>query len=313
MKDYQTTKFFEKYFFTLIVFLNTLCMEKKKILSITIATALLGVLAAFLLPQNYLSTVEVKLDYYLELAQEEGVTVATTKTFVADMNIIIAALNVQFVGAPVTANKAKVLPTTVVSARNAIFKISVISNTNEHAISKIQEVLDSSALRVSTESLEDYQHELDILKNNSIPSLKEELVKYESWNMSLEAAEKRMRGMKPSNLLSFYDVQQQTIGQLDDLNERIQSIRGVIFKTEQSQIPFLERQIQLIQSKTWVLSSSRDKVIEKVVTSETPYKSKRVLIIVVAFILGLLGSIFLAVLIDIYQESQRKQSSTRTE
>jgi len=156
-----------------------------------------------------------------------------------------------------------------------------ISNIKDKEI-----VLLQNKISIQENNLKDYKSQIDSINKN--------LLKIQNSNSSLAA----LKLMEKKDLMTF----------IANLNMQLIDMKNKKDNLETTVINDLIEKKNLVQSMLLPYNYKNSEVVGKIITNDHPIKPKKLLIVIVAFITGLILSIFLAFFLEVLENKEEDNS-----
>lgn len=292
---------------------RTLKKNKNIIILITLVITFLAIIYVFIKKPIYEVKSVVRIGYISESKPVENSSVLETKLRVI-YNIDDTTKKMNFENGEVT-------NITAVKKADSFLEISTQAYSNEKAESKNKEVvsyiqneykykIDEYNFLVDS-NLKKMEEQISLLLNTDLIAIenklsfnKEKLVQYQE---NINEISKRRSPNDTQNMLSAIEIlnYQNLILNLQNQIENLNTEKQAILNEK---IPTLKRNYELEKLKLTNNTAKNSEIVGQMEIDENPVKPKKALIIIVAFITGLILSIFIVFIREFLQNGLSKES-----
>ena len=303
---------------------KTLMKRKKFIMLVTAIIMSAAVGYVLLVKPTYevkatLKMGEYKLDTKANVNANSNVTIADSTELVKELEILyVDTLKNE------KDREAWIESVDLVKKVNNYFEISAQGISNEVAIVELKKVVkytqkkhqkildDVKEFRES--QIKQAEGKLLLLKNKTLPALKEKILRYTNDIKLYEAnfidVQENLKKIKSSNpTLATIQINEQRY--LADMIIKLKDSLE-IFESEQNEIEFvkiskLEEELNSLQTLMKPYNYKNTEVVGTILTNDYAVKPKKKLIVIVAFIAGLMLSVFMAFFLEFTQVGRKEE------
>ena len=307
---------------------KTLILNKGKILLLTSFITLAAATYAFLVPKTFEATAIVKLGEY-KLADTNTNTNTNTNVVVDNAAELTKELEVLFINLLKNEKEREAWIEKVVLVKNQknLFELSAQGHSNELATLEIKKVIEYVQLK-HKKVLDDlkefresqiYQAEgqLVLLKTKTLPSLKEKIARYKKdiqiYEDNFKSVQQNLKEIKKTNpTLATMQINEQKYmsDMLIKLKDSLENFENQKDSMEIIQISKLEEQLNTLKTLMKPYNYKNTEVIGNIMTNDYAIKPKKMLIVVVAFVSGLILSIFLIFFMEFIKGMRKEEKIT---
>ena len=292
---------------------RTLKKNKNIIILITLVITFLAIIYVFIKKPIYEVKSVVRIGYISESKPVENFSVLETK-----LRVIY---NVDEITKKMNFENGEVTNITAVKKADSFLEISTQAYSNEKAEIKNKEVIeflqneykykiDEYNFLVDS-NLKKMEEQISLLSNTDLIAIenklsfnKEKLVQYQE---NINEISKRRSPNDTQNMLSAIEIlnYQNLILNLQNQIENLNTEKQAILNEK---IPTLKRNYELEKLKLTNNTAKNSEIVGQMEIDENPVKPKKALIIIVAFITGLILSIFIVFIREFLQNGLSKES-----
>lgn len=207
---------------------------------------------------------------------------------------------------------------------NNYFVISAQGLSNEAAIAELDRVVDYTQ-REHQKTLDDVKEfreaqikqaegKISLLKSKTIPALKEKILRYTDdikiYEKNFIAVQENLKKIKSNNpTLATIQINEQRYlaDMLITLKDALEKFEREKSEFEVLHLPKLEEELNTLRTLTKPHNYKNTEIVGSILTNDYPVKPKKKLIVVVAFVTGLMLSIFLAFFLEFIQGSRQEE------
>ncbi len=207
---------------------------------------------------------------------------------------------------------------------NNYFVISAQGLSNEAAIAELNKVVDYTQ-REHQKTLDDVKEfreaqikqaegKISLLKSKTIPALKEKILRYTDdikiYEKNFIAVQENLKEIKSNNpTLATIQINEQRYlaDMLITLKDALEKFEREKSEFEVLHLPKLEEELNTLRTLTKPHNYKNTEIVGAILTNDNPVKPKKKLIVVVAFVTGLMLSVFLAFFLEFIQSSRKEE------
>lgn len=299
---------------------KTLMKRKKFIMLFTAVVTVAALIYAYTAPKVYEAVAIVKIGEY-KLANN-------TKVVIADASELSKELEILFIDILKNEKErdAEIENISLLKQQKNFLEISALGSSNEAITCEVKKVIDyiqihhkkklDDVLRLNETNVKQLEGKLELLKNKTLPSIEEKIERYKDdikiYETNFINVQDNLQKIKIKNpTLAALQISEQRyladmLIKLKDSLEEFQSQKNEI---EVVQIEKLKEELNALNILMKPYNYKNTEVVGKIMTNDYAIKPKKKLIVVVAFITGLILSIFLVFFIEFI----RNESSESTD
>lgn len=290
----------------------TLYKHKMKIIGITFIVTLLAIAYALLLPKIYEAKAIVEIGEYKEVAYDNNRDIKSTIVVpLADENALSKELEILFIEILKGQKERQswIENVSTIKGQKNIFQVVAHGIDNERATAEIEAVMQyikedhkkilSDVKQFIESQIKQKEAHVDLLRNKKLPALEEKILRYtkdikayEASFISVQENLKKIKEVNPTLATLQINEQRYLADMLISLKDARQKVEDDRNEIEVVQLAKLQEELASLHSLTKEHNYKNTQVIGNIITSEYPIKPKKKLIIVVAFVTGLILSIF---------------------
>ena len=301
---------------------KTLLKRKMLIAAVTLAVTIAAVAYALLATPIYEVKATLKVGEYKLAANANAnanVTLANSAELVKELEILyIDTLKNE------EDRTAWIEHVDLAKKVNNYFDISAQGLSNEAAIAELNKVVDYTQ-KEHQKTLDDVKEfreaqikqaegKISLLKGKTIPALKEKILRYTNdikiYEKNFIAVQENLKEIKSNNpTLAAIQINEQRYlaDMLITLKDALEKFEREKSEFEVLQIPKLEEELNTLIALTKPHNYKNTEIVGAILTNDYPVKPKKKLIVVVAFVTGLMLSVFLAFFLEFIQGSRREE------
>lgn len=299
---------------------KTLLKRKMLIAAVTLAVTIVAVAYVLLATPIYEVKVTLKVgEYKLAANANANVTLANSAELVKELEIVFI---------DVLKNEenrtAWIERVDLAKKVNNYFDILAQGLSNESAIRELKKVVDYTQ-KEHQKTLDDVKEfreaqikqaegKISLLKNKTIPALKEKILRYTNdikiYEKNFIAVQENLKEIKSSNpTLATIQINEQRYlaDMLITLKDALEKFESEESEFEVLQIPKLEEELNTLKALTKPHNYKNTEIVGTILTNDYSVKPKKKLIVVVAFVTGLMLSVFLAFFLEFIQGSRQEE------
>ena len=210
---------------------------------------------------------------------------------------------------------AKVDKIDLVKSQKNLFEITVLGKSNESAIAELKKVVEYTQAKhkkilddvkdIRESQIKQSEGRLTLLKTRTLPVLKDKISRYysnieiyETNFKDVQANLKKIRNSNPTLATMQINEQKYLADMLIKLRDSVERFESQRDNIEMLQIAKLEEDLNTLKSLMKPYNYRNTEVIGKIMTNDYAIKPKKRLIVVVAFVTGLILSIFLVFFLE---------------
>ncbi len=300
---------------------KTLMKRKKLIVVVTAAITTLAIAYALLATPIYEVKATLKVgEYKLNANANANVIIADSSELVKELDILyIETLKNE------KDRDAWIERIGLVKKVNNYFEVSAQGISNEVAIAELNKVVEYTQKKHQNTlddvkefreaQIEQAEGKLLLLKNKTLPALKEKMLRYtndiklyEENFINVQENLKKIKSSNPTLATIQINEQRYLADMLIKLKDALERFEREKSEFEVLHIPRLEEELNTLRTLSKPHNYKNTEVIGTILTNDYPVKPKKKLIIVVAFVTGLILSVFLAFFLEFIQAGRKEEA-----
>ena len=306
---------------------RTLIKNKVKIIAITAIITIGAIVYAFVVPKVYEAKVILKIGEY-KLANANANANMDTKIVIADASELSKELEVLFID--ILKNEkdreAKIEKIELYKKQKNLLEISALGSSNELTVDELHKVIkfvQIKHIKILDEIKENREAQvkqttanLQLLNTKTLPSLikkiqryKKDIQRYENNLLEIENNFKKIKNISPT--LAAIQINKQTyisdaLSRLKDSLEYFEKEKDDI---EVVQIQNFKEELKNLNVLMKPYNYKNTEIIGTIMTNDYAIKPKKKLIVIVAFVSGLILSIFLVFFMEFIKGFKEEEKS----
>lgn len=299
----------------------TLVKNKKIIILITLAVTLSAVVYALIAPKVYEAKAIIKIGEYALAGENE-------KVVIADASELSKELEILFIDILQNKNDKDAAIENITLLKNQKKFLEIVANGSSNKVvqAEVQKVVDyvqeshkkvlDDVKNLHEAKAKQAEGKLMLLKNKTVPALNEKIDRYKKdirlYETNFLDMQNNIKSIKNSNpTLATLQINEQRyladiIIKLKDSLEQFENQKSNI---EVIEMKNLEDELKSLKILTEPHNYKNSEVVGAIITNDYPIKPKKKLIVVVAFVTGLILSIFLVFFLEFIRGTKEEKAT----
>ena len=291
---------------------KTLSNNKRKIFFITTIITMLAIVYVFVVPKVFEVKAVVKIGEY-----KLNNKIADSIVYLDDASVLVKELEVLYID--ILKNEKNrdswIEKVSLLKQQKNIFELSAMGYSNDLAAAEVVKVLSyvkEKHIKVLND-LKDFREaqikqasgKLELLKNKTLPSLVEKIKRYqdsiklyEENFISVQSNLKKIKNSNPTLATIQINEQKYLADMLITLRDSLEEFENKKDTIEMVEITKLEEELNTLKSLMKPYNYKNTEVIGNIILNDYAVKPKKTLIVIVAFVTGLILSVFLVFFLE---------------
>ena len=291
---------------------KTLSNNKRKIFFITTIITMLAIVYVFVVPKVFEAKAVVKIGEY-----KLNNKIADSIVYLDDASVLVKELEVLYID--ILKNEKNrdswIEKVSLLKQQKNIFELSAMGYSNDLAAAEVVKVLSyvkEKHIKVLND-LKDFREaqikqasgKLELLKNKTLPSLVEKIKRYqdsiklyEENFISVQSNLKKIKNSNPTLATIQINEQKYLADMLITLRDSLEEFENKKDTIEMVEITKLEEELNTLKSLMKPYNYKNTEVIGNIILNDYAVKPKKTLIVIVAFVTGLILSVFLVFFLE---------------
>ncbi len=297
---------------------KTLSNNKRKIFFITTIITMLAIVYVFVVPKVFEAKAVVKIgEYKLNNNNNNNNKIADSIVYLDDASVLVKELEVLYID--ILKNEKNrdswIEKVSLLKQQKNIFELSAMGYSNDLAAAEVVKVLSyvkEKHIKVLND-LKDFREaqikqasgKLELLKNKTLPSLVEKIKRYqdsiklyEENFISVQSNLKKIKNSNPTLATIQINEQKYLADMLITLRDSLEEFENKKDTIEMVEITKLEEELNTLKSLMKPYNYKNTEVIGNIILNDYAVKPKKTLIVIVAFVTGLILSVFLVFFLE---------------
>ncbi|QOY54050.1 hypothetical protein HUE87_09185 [Candidatus Sulfurimonas marisnigri] len=304
----QNIQRYEEYEIDLRELLRTLMKNRVKIVLITSLITIGAVIYAYMTPKTYQVKAIIKIGEY-KLANANANDNANAKVVIANASELSKELEILFIDI-LKNDKDREAKIDLLKKQKNFLEISAVGSSNKVASSELKKVIDyvqgnhkkilDDVKNLREAQAQQIEGKLTLLKNKTLPALldkinryKKDITIYETNFLDVQSNLKKIKEINPTLATIQINEQRYLADMLIKLKDSLEGFENEKNNIEVVQIEKYEEELNALKVLMKPYNYKNSEVIGNIMTNDYPIAPKKKLIVVVAFVTGLILSIFI--------------------
>lgn len=298
---------------------KTLVKHKVKIVLITLVVTIGAIVYALMVPKTYEAKAILRIGEY-------KIATSNDKVVVSDANELSKELEIIYIEILKNENdkEAKTEKIQVLKNQKNFLEITTNGYSNKEAEVELQKVIDyvqqkhkkilDDVKYLNETKAKQIKGKLMLLKTKTLPALqekisryKEDLAVYEANFLDVQSNLKKIKDLNPTLATIQINEQRYLADIIIKIKDSLESFEDQKNNIEVIEIEKLEEELKALKVLMEPYNYKNTEVVGAIMTNDYPIKPKKSLIVVVAFVTGLILSIFFVFLLEFIRNEKEQQ------
>lgn len=298
---------------------KTLVKHKVKIVLITLVVTIGAIVYALMVPKTYEAKAILRIGEY-------KIATSNDKVVVSDANELSKELEIIYIEILKNENdkEAKTEKIQVLKNQKNFLEITTNGYSNKEAEVELQKVIDyvqqkhkkilDDVKYLNDTKAKQIEGKLMLLKTKTLPALqekisryKEDLAVYEANFLDVQSNLKKIKDLNPTLATMQINEQRYLADIIIKIKDSLESFEDQKNNIEVIEIEKLEEELKALKVLMEPYNYKNTEVVGAIMTNDYPIKPKKSLIVVVAFVTGLILSIFFVFLLEFIRNEKEQQ------